>query len=117
VSAGAPIDRTDGARAIATEQDGTIVVACRTRAPSGGPPVPTGTLFRVGPGSAAQRLFVESNDLRDPAALAVAADGTILVGAGPGQFAVHPQSGDRTRLSTASGGRIASVPTLPGVST
>jgi hypothetical protein len=112
VSAGAPIDRTDGAQAVVVEPGGTAVVACRTRAPGGGPPVPTGSLIRVGPG-AAQQLFVGSIDLRDPVSLAVTTDGTILVGAGPGLFAVHPQSGVLTRLSTASGGPIAVVPPLP----
>ena len=43
------------------------------------------------------------------------ADGTILVAAGGGLFAVDPkagQAGDPTRLSPVAGGRIAVVPPL-----
>jgi hypothetical protein len=109
---GIPINSTEGAQAVAIERDGTVIAACRARAAAGGSTVPVGRLIRSTPGPLAHRVFLESRDLRDPTALAVAADGTILVGAGPGLFAVHPQSGALTRLSDVSGARIAVVPPL-----
>jgi hypothetical protein len=51
--------------------------------------------------------------LADPTALAVAADDTVLVAAGGGLFAVHPQTGALTSLADTRGSRFAIVPPLP----
>jgi hypothetical protein len=101
-----------GPLAVTVEPDGTILTARQFQGAGGGFTFSEGTLIRVAPQSGAQTHFTGSFELVDPAALAVAVDGTILVFGSRGLFAVHPQTKALTRLSSVTGGRIAVVPPL-----
>jgi hypothetical protein len=106
-----------GPLAVTVESDGTILTARQFQGAGGGFTFSAGVLIRVHPQSGLQQTYVEKNVLHDPSALAVTADGTILVTGGSGLFAVDPRAGqgaEPTRLSTVSGGRVAVVPPIPG---
>jgi hypothetical protein len=101
-----------GPLAIAVEGDGTIVTARESDVTVGPVTVPGGTLVRVDPQSGQQAGFARRLELRTPAALAVAADGTIVVAGARGVFSVHPITALPTRLTGVFVRRVAVVPPL-----
>jgi hypothetical protein len=102
-----------GPEAIAVEHTGTIVVTRRGLASGGGSTVSFGDVVRIDPVDQRQHMITGGlNNLAEPVALAMAADGTILYSGGRGLFTVHPQTGALTQLSTVANARIAVVPPL-----
>ena len=99
-----------GPEAIAVLRDETVLTIRRGQEAGGGMVFSFGVLIKVDPGSGQPRIYTDLNDLREPAALAVAADGTILVSGSLGLFAVGPETPTLTRLSTVANARVAVVP-------
>ena len=101
-----------GPVAVAVERDGTILAVRAFRFAGGGVTVSEGRVFRIDPDSGDVALLVGNYQLADPMALDVAADGSVLVAAGAGLFALDPATGAVTRLTDASVRRIVVVPTI-----
>jgi hypothetical protein len=95
-----------GVVAVTVDSDGTILVLRPTMG-SGG------ALFRIGARDGSVVPVAAGPELAQPSAVVAAADGTIIVAAGGGVFAVHPASGAPSLLTEQHVRSLALVPELP----
>jgi hypothetical protein len=100
--------------AVAVEHAGTILAIRPFQAAGGGVTSLPGALIRINPQTHVIALVAEPSELTDPRALAVANDGTILVAAAAGVFALNRVNGELSQLTEAPVQSIAVVPPLPG---
>jgi sugar lactone lactonase YvrE len=97
---------------IAVEADGNILVADRF-AGLGTPPFFFGGLIRVDPATGAQTTLSSlANDLTNPTAVAVEADGNIIADTASGLRRVDPVTGAASFLSVVGHNGVAVVPPL-----
>jgi hypothetical protein len=107
-------DILGGPVAVAVEHAGTILAIRPFQGAGGGSTFSAGALIRINPQTHVSALVAEPSELTDPRALAVANDGTILVAAAAGVFALNPVNGALTQLTENDVRGIAVVPSLPG---
>ena len=103
-----------GPVAVAVEHAGTILAIRPFQGAGGGFTFSAGTLIRINPQTHVISLVAEPSALADPRALAVANDGTILVAAAAGVFALNPANSQLSQLTESAVRSIAVVPSLPG---